>query len=456
MNLLNKIPPRKGKFHIHSFCPFLYVLILFLISCKQKPEPYSILEFTGDDAVMNYSKSLYMYSQKADSINPTALLAGEGDLICYGDEFFVYRKSLGNKFRFNNSDVGGYINGKLTTLNLQKSDAVIPWFKQMKTADLSSLEFIKIDSSVPESYYPYLTDLARIKPGIGLYYDGDMNDISRLISLFNPRYLVGEIIYGSDFKLLSGLTNLEILVTTLDDSVNTGPLPAMPGLRHLFLSKGNEKVVMDDKFLSENKLLERMTIMELKRIDFSLLGPLGNLKELVICNFDTIENFNLINDHTNLEVLSIISDESDYIPVTNGLHSLRWVTFSPDVTQSAFNYFIESHLNIEVAEIFNNDTISSLGSLLKLKSLYGLTITDTLTDLASVKSLKNLKYLSLPSAVLEDKSVKEDLQKLLPDTRIVANEGFCLGSGWLLLVIPFIFIFRILAQKRFSRANNSD
>jgi hypothetical protein len=176
---------------------------------------------------------------------------------------------------------------------------------------------------------------------------------------------------------------------------------------------------------------------------------------VVICNFDTIENFDLINNHTNLEVLSIISDESDYIPATNGLHSLRWMTFSPDVTQSAFNSFINSHLNIEVAEIFNNDTISSLGPLLKLRNLYGLTITDTLTDLASVKSLKNLKYLSLPSSVLEDKSVKEDLQKLLPDTRIVANEGFCLGSGWLMLLVPLVLCFRILARKKFNRAHNS-
>lgn len=455
MNLLIKICQGKRNFHLHSFHMFLYVLILFLISCKQKTEPYSILEFTGDDVVMNYSKSLYMYSQTADSLNPTALLAGEGDLICYGDEFFVYRKSLGNKFLFNISDEGGYINGKITTLNLLKSAAVIPWFKQMKTADLSALEFIKIDSSVPENYYPYLTDLAVIKSGIGLYYDGDMNDISRMIKLFNPRYLVGEIIYGSDFKLLSGLTNLEILVTTLDDSVNTGPLPAMTGLKHLFLSKGNEKIVLDDKFLSENKLLERMTIMESKRIDFSLLKPLSNLKELVICNFDTIENFNLINNHTKLEVLSIISEESDYMPVINGLHSLRWITFSPDVTQSAFNSFFNNHLNIEIAEIFSNDTISSLSPLLKLKNLYGLTITDTLTDLASVKSLKNLKYLSLPSSVLEDKSVKDDLQKLLPDTRIVANEGFCLGSGWLLLVVPLLLCFSILAQKKFRRTHNS-
>jgi hypothetical protein len=143
------------------------------------------------------------------------------------------------------------------------------------------------------------------------------------------------------------------------------------------------------------------------------------------------------------------------MPVTDGLQDIRWMTFSPDVTQNAFNSFINSHPNIEVAEIFNNGTISSLGSLLKLKKLYGLTVTDTLTDLASVKSLKNLKYLSLPSAVLEDKSVKDELQKLLPGTRIVANEGFCLGSGWLVLVIPLILFFSIRAQKKFRKAHNS-
>jgi hypothetical protein len=455
MALLNNLRHRKGIFHKPITCPFLFILVLLIISCQPKHEPYSILEFTGNDAVMNYSKSLYMYSQKADSINPTALLAGEGDLICYGDEFFVYRKSLGNKFQIKISNEGGYINGKITTLNLAKSETVMPWFKQMKTTDLSALEFIKIDSAVPEKYYPYLTDLASIKPGIGLYYDGDINDISRMIKLFNPRYLVSEIIYGSDFKLLSGLTNLEILVTTLNDSVNTGPLPAMPRLKHIFLSKGDEKVVLDDKFLSENKLLERMTFADSKRIDFSLLKPLVNLKELVLCNFDTIENFDLINNHVNLEVLSIISEESGYIPVSDGLQNLRWMTFSPDVTQSAFDSFINNHLDIEIAEIFSNDTISSLSPLLKLRNLYGLTITDTLTDLASVKSLKNLRYLSLPSSVLEDKSVKEDLQKMLPDTRIVANEGFCLGSGWLLLIVPLVLCFSFLSQKRFRRVHNS-
>ena len=130
MQIVNKIRSRKGYFCLLPFCLFLFVLIPFFTSCKQKPEPYSILEFTGDENVMNYSKTLYIFSHKPDSANPdpTALLAGEGDLILYGDDFFVYRKSLGNKFQLKTSDEGGYINGKMSTLCLRKSDKMIKWF----------------------------------------------------------------------------------------------------------------------------------------------------------------------------------------------------------------------------------------------------------------------------------------------------------------------------------------
>jgi len=222
----------------------------------------------------------------------------------------------------------------------------------------------------------------------------------------------------------------------------------VPSLKHLFITKVNNKVVLDDKFLSENKSLERMTIVDSKRIDCSLLNPLNNLKELVIVNFNTIVNSDLIKNHTNIELFSVIGEKSEYDPVTDGLKSIRWMTFSPDITQVAFNSFINNHPNLEVAEILKNDTIGSLSPLLKLKSLYGLIVSDTLTDLASVKSLKSLKYLSLPSNVLEDKLIKDDLQKLLPGTRIVANEGFCLGSGWLLLIVPLVLFFSLVARKK--------
>jgi hypothetical protein len=455
MKIMIEFPVGKSKFQLLSFFAYSFALILFLTSCNQKPEAYSIIEFTGGESVLNYSKSLYYVSFKSDSVSPAALLAGNNDLIFYGDGLFIYRKTLGNKFQFSNTKQGGYINGKLATLNLHKRNDMISWFKKMETTDLSWLEFMKVDSLIPEDYYPYLASLAKLKPGIGLYYDGDLNEISRLISLFNPKYLVGERVYSSDFKLLSQLTNLELLVVTLNDSVNNGPLPAMPALKYLFLTEVNKNVVLDDKFLSENKSLERLAIMETARIDFSLLKPLNNLKELVISNFDTVVNPELIKNHKNLEVLSIINEKSICQPVIDGPDQIRWMSFSPDVPQNIFNSFINNHPGLEVAEILKNDTISSFSSLLKLRNLYGLIVSDTLTDLSSVKSLKSLKYLSLPAYVLKDKSVKDELHKLIPEARIVANEGFCLGSGWLLIIVPLVILFSLVAKKKFQRVTRS-
>jgi hypothetical protein len=446
MNLTDLINRGFRSFHSFIFC--LFVMVLLFTSCVPKPQPYAILEFTGNEIILNYSKSLFVYSQKSDSVNPAALLAGEGDLIYYGDELFIYRKSAGTKFQFNISKDGGYINGKITTLNLLKRNDATSWFKMMKTTDLSGLDFIKIDSLIPEIYYPYLATLAEMKPGIGIYYDGDISDISRLIKLFNPQYLVGETFNAHDSSLFSGLTNLELLVAGSGDSVITGPLPAMPRLKRLFLTHVNDKVVLDDRFLSENKSLESVTLMESKKIDMSVLNPLNNLKELVISNFDTILNFHLLKNQKNLEVLSILSEKPKFIPSIEGLPRIRWMTFAPATSQAAFNSFLAAHPNLEVAEILDNSSISSLSAFLKMRNHYGLIIADTLTDLSSVKSMKNLKYLSLPEYVLQDKPVKEDLQKLLPGARIVANEGLCLGSGWLLLIVPLVLLLRMVSWKK--------
>ncbi|MBP1674136.1 MAG: hypothetical protein H6Q24_274, partial [Bacteroidetes bacterium] len=101
-----------------------------------------------------------------------------------------------------------------------------------------------------------------------------------------------------------------------------------------------------------------------------------------------------------------------------------------------------------------NDTISSLQALSKLPRLYGLTINDTITDIAAVETLNNLKYLSLPGNFLDDPLNRSEIQKSLPGTRIAANEGFCLGSGWLLLLIPLVLIL-ISFGRRFQNGTLS-
>ena len=434
---------------------FLTLLIILITSCTGKPKNYSILEFTGEGGVMNYSKSLYLFSHNSDSVNPTALLAGAGDLIMYGDDRLLYcRETAQKRFSFKTIKNIDYINDKIYSVNIPKDEDMIPWFKQMNNTDISALEFLNFKSKILDCYIPFLTELAKTKSGIGLGYVGELSDLAGLFKIFNPGFIIGVTLSQKDFNLLSGLTNLDLLLVNLEDSLYKDPLPAMPRLKQLIIGENKNESIIKDNFLINNRQIEKLIIMTSGKFDFSIIKPLYNLKELIVSGFDTVENLSLIKSHKQLEVLSITSEKFRYGSNLNELSKIRWTTFSSNTSQDDFNQFIKSHPALEVVEIIKNKGINSLQPLLGLGKLYGLTISDTLTDIATIKSLRNLKYLSLPKAVLKDSLRKAELQKSLPDTRIVANQGFCLGSGWLLLIIPFILLFRVFTRNKSGMFRN--
>jgi hypothetical protein len=331
---------------------------------------------------------------------------------------------------------------------------MISWFENMNLKDFSALQFVSTGSKLPEGYLPYLSKLAEIKPDAGLSGVDSFGEMKELLKIFKPRYIAGVSLHRSDNEILSGLSNLEILIASLEDSAEYYPLPHMPELRQLFLTENNEDAVLKNNFLENNRQIEKVIIQNYGIFDFAILEPLNNLKELVVSGSDSIINLALINNNKKLKVLSVTGDNLVYNPDMIKLPSLRWMAFSSNVTQNEFNLFIETHPGLEVIELIENETISSLMSLSKLSKLYGLTVTDTVTDVASVKTLSNLKYLSLPFDFLDDPVNKAEIQKSLPNTRIVANEGFCLGSGWLLLIIPLVLLFRFFGSKERQKLQN--
>ena len=431
-----------------SFFHFFIVLILLFTSCTNRFEPYTILEFTGEGEIYNYSRLHFPIIYKSDSLNSTALLASVGDIITNGEKScFYYSDPSRNKFAIKTINNTGFINEKVNSVTIPRNDEMIPWFKQMKSTDISALGFLYFDSIISESYIPYLKDLAETKPDIGLGYQGDLKDMDKIFKIFKPRFIVEVDLSQEDFNLLSGLTNLEFLSVNLNDSIYTIPLPAMPKLKQLVVDIKNSAIINDD-FLINNKQIERLTIMESGEFNFLMIKHLKALKELIINGSDTIENFDLIRNHKKLELLSVPGNNLSNDMTLRELRDIRWMTFNEDATQDGFDSFIGSHPDLEVVVIIKNDTIKNLQPLLNLRKLYGLTITDTLTDFATVRSFKNLKYLSLPFNVLSDSIIKAELQKSLPDTRIVANHGICLGSGWLLLIIPLILVLSLFTQQK--------
>jgi hypothetical protein len=322
----------------------------------------------------------------------------------------------------------------------------------MNDTDISDLGFLYFDSILAESYLPYITDLAKTKPEIGLGYDGPLMDMTPLFGIFKPEFIVGARVSQDEFDILSGLTTLKFLLAAFDDSAYAISLPAMPELKQLVITGIEENAIKTDDFLINNKQIEKLTIMGSGSMDLSLIKPLENLKQLVISGTDTIFGFDIIPGSKHLELLSVDGVKEGADLTLKKISGIRWVTFYEEETQPAFNSFIESHPDLEVVEILDNEAIIDLHLLESLGRLYGLTVSDTLTDFNTIKSLKNLKYLSLPSELLEDSTFKADLQSLLPGTVIVPNQGVCLGSGWLLLIVPLMSAIGMFRNKIVHRA----
>jgi len=464
MKSFNNSKVRCRNLRNYSFFPFFAGLMLFFNSCTVSPEPYSILEFPGEDYVFNYTKSGNLMFGESDSLNPSSIMGSIGDLFaCDDGKVFIYTNPTSqNRFLFEYIDDSAlYLNGKIYAIEIPDNDKMIPWFKNLKERDLSALQFITLTSKMPESYLPFLTELAEIKPDAGLFFDDDLGDMAGILKIFKPRYLIGPELSGDDYGIVSGLASLEILMMSLEDSVINDPLPSMPGLKQLLLTELDEDIVLTNNFLINNKQIEQVFFQKPGSIDFSILKPLKNLKELVVIESDTIINFDLINNHEKLEVLSVISGDLAeasapdrvpslriYDPARLRLPSLRWIAFSSNVSQEEFNSFIDAYPDLEIIHLVANDTIKNLQALSKLSKLYGLTITDNVTDIASIKTLRNLKYLSLPGEFLDDSLKITELHESLPGTRIAANDGLCLGSGWLLLLIPLVLTIRFFTVRK--------
>jgi hypothetical protein len=428
---------------------FWVLFFLFLYSCAPKPEPYSIIEFKGGEDVGNYSKSLYLAHNKADSIQPVFALGEKGDLFMSGEFlFWLSDTATQTRFLFQYDDSILTVNGKIYSINIPDNDNMIPWMKNIKGEDLSALQIIRFESKIRNNYIPYLIEMSVKTPNAGIVYNGEMRELTELLKIFHPKFIGGTKFRNTDYDLLAGMDGTKILMITPGDSLVNGPLPPMPSLDQLFLTEMSGNKVLPNNLLVNNRQLKRVVMEEPGNLDLSILAPLDNLKELVVTGADTILHFDLINNHRKLEVLSIATEDRVFDPSLIKLPSLRWLMIPSFVTQQEFDLLTASHPALEVMEIFKNDTIHSLQSLTKLPGLYALTVMDTVMDMASLKKLLNLKYLSLPDKCLKDSLLKADLHKSLPGTRIVANEGFCLGSGWLLLLIPLILVFRFITLRR--------
>ena len=215
----------------------------------------------------------------------------------------------------------------------------------------------------------------------------------------------------------------------------------------IFYTEDDAADIQFDKLrnLRSLTLIESIDINNLET--FSNKNRLRNLF-LIGCEVDDISPISALADLTGLGFF-YCEGAVDLSKLQN-LSRLRWFSFPPNVTQSGFSRFLSQHPKLDVVDLIGCEEIDDLSPLAGLAQIKGLSLDVAVEDVSPLYQLTDLEVLILGEGSFDEEEC-EKLQAALPDTQIVINSGGCLGSGWILLMIPIIaagsLIIRLVRRK---------
>lgn len=452
--------PRNKSYSILRWLPLFFIaalsvaVVIFILENSNDENKTTVIKISGKGSYYNMSKLYFLSSITSDSTDSGALLAEKGDFLLLNEVPYYYDdiKQDSLHFESKNGDSLIYINGHLNTMVIDKNKSLLPWFKQMKNTDISALQTLTINSAIPAVYLPYLEKIAKVKPHLSLEITiDDSADLSsafaKLTVLFSPKLLVTQL-SPQQFQWLTKWKEIECIYFSLEDSVVSTALPAMPSLRQVILMQ-DDKVIIDTNFFQYNPQIEKLTAFG---NHFPFLQTLHHLTGLNLSGFDSLDVSNIAKQFKNLTVLNLGGSVCFNISSLDSLNQLTWLGLPENISQSEFDTTVLHHRGLQVFEMQGTENVKSFHAVTQLPKLSGLVIIDTVTDNQTLFSLKQLRFLSLPEDNFKDSAHINALQKALPGCIIVPNSGACLGSGWLLLIIPLTLFFGIMLRAIASRS----
>lgn len=428
----------------------LITVIVWVVYQFKDEKRFAVVKLYGDGLSMNLSKSYNLTQFSSGNKSKAAVLTEEADLLGINGTFIYFTDVKNDSMEVNDKgDSLTFINGKICSILLSEKEDLLPWFRIMKAADIANLKTIHFTSQIPGSYIPYIKEIARLKPNTSLVIEED--DSLNLLELyfketdfFTPRF-VKISTTQNNFSLLSNWKDVECLYINILDSITTQPLPAMPALKECIVY-ADDTITIAPSFFNNNRQLKKLTILS-GISDYTLLQPLDHLQELSINN--TVYNANVTSLRNKLNNLSVLIMAGTY-PNIDSLalcKKLRWLGLPENTSQQQFNTITAKLPDLQILEITGSDSITNMSALQQMPNLNGLVITDTVTDKQTLYGLKNLRYLSIPQNNKADSIYLQALEKALPGCIIVPNSGACLGSGWLLLLVPLVLLCSVIIQK---------
>jgi len=364
------------------------------------------------------------------------------------------------KLTYEVSDSLVFINGKtnIDELLLNRLIRAEEAGENLNQLNLSNILSLPLDES---DKFPWILDhFSETDRKLALFFSGDNDTIFDYD--ISPTFLISELDYPWEQQTINTfkLNHERILKNTI-----AATLPATPTLVKPILQANIQMLTLlhihedslDYRLLSQLTSLEQLSFTEESGSgiygNLFEINHLHSLKQLLFFGCNML-NLSELKDLTHLELLSLpFCDKATNITAINQLPKLKWISFPHNTSQQEFDEVIAGHPALEVVELFDCPHITDLRSLRSLYNLKGIIVMNfeneghrQPVDYRALYDLKHLDFVHFPHQIYEDSipiemDIINSLHDELPQTSILAVAGLCLGSGWLLLVLPLTVIF---------------
>jgi hypothetical protein len=407
---------------------------------------------------VNTSYAIFGSSSETEDLLEVTLPATSGDLIYMIKDdlqfYFRYNHESGNvlSVRFDTLNaVSVYLNGNLEYMELSGPSS-LEAFHQLSDPEVKQLSTIFMQGPVSEDHLMALKKHESALSGIGLVVEGGAGSESfyEILSICRPTLLViDDLGILPDPEDGSCVSNLELLWVDGNISALTKLASCCTNLESLIVASWKPEPG-ELLRLSALKKMHSLTIAESELTTLASIEFPESLRKLHLISCDTLSDISRLYDLQNLKHLSLTQcSRVKDAEVLLEMESLQWLSFPSNISQDEFGELTERLTQLEVAELIDCSEITDLSPLQALPELNILVLQLEKEQLGMLDSLEQLKLLILSSEVFDDNPEwVNELRASLPTTKIVPGSGLCLGSGWLLLLLPFILIFRHFFRRK--------
>lgn len=401
------------------------------------------------DFLANYFPSFVTWMSIREDGELRGLLLRDGDIVAGSEDqtVFQYVASDGPVLHVTSDEWSTRLSGKIVSLSLG-SDSARQWLKSASERDLAGIRLVSTPDSLEEASLLALKRLAAVNPNVGLACES-WTALDQVLPLFQPRVL---FLGGSEPDFRRGVANLrklETLAISASDSASLDFLPALPRLRRCLLNNWDTEEA--GPLPVGIKGLKSLVVNQggaMKDLSPLRAAPAG-LEELSLLSMDEPLDLTHIANFPALRTLVLNGSEvSKGLSGLAGLKKLQRVGVPTNITQAQFATLVATHPDLRVLEIVGADSLTDLSPLHGLKRLWGLVLDSPNVNVEAVKGLRSLRFLGLGGrdATQASRDQFASIKKALPDALVVSVGPFCLGSGWILLLMPVSAFFWFLGS----------